>query len=271
VRIPSTIFADPAALGRVLAGRIAGGIAAARAADRPYVLGCPGGRTPLSTFAELARVVAARRLDLRHVVIAMMDEYLVAGGGPPVDDALPHSCRRFGQRAIVAPLSAAAGDGRGITGDRFWVPDPAAPDSYDRRLAELGGVDLFVLACGASDGHVGFNPPGSSPHSPTRIVTLAETTRRDNLATFPALGSLDQVPRYGVTVGIGTIRRLSRSAVMVVHGAVKAEAAARLRGAERFDPRWPATVVTECRNPALFIDRAAVTPPIKEKGTLVDL
>lgn len=266
MRVSSTIFADPAALGQVLAARIADGIAGAGAAGRPYVLGCPGGRTPLSTFAELARVIAERRLDLRHVVIAMMDEYLAAAAGPPVDDSLPHSCRRFGRESIVAPLSAAAGDGRGITADRLWVPDPAAPDAYDRRLADLGGVDLFILACGTSDGHVGFNPPGSSPHSSTRIVALAESTRRDNLATFPTLGTLDQVPRYGVTVGIGTIRRLSRSAVMVVHGTAKAEVAARLRVADRYDPDCPATVTTECRNPALFVDRAAAVPASARTG-----
>lgn len=259
--VTSTVFADPVALGRSLAERIADGIEAAASDGRRYVLGCPGGRSPMTTYTALARIVAERGIDLGHVVVVMMDEYVTTdprtGGRRAVDAELAHSCRRFGRDVIVAPLSAAAGPGRGVSADRFWVPDPAAPEAYDERIAAAGGVDLFILASGASDGHIGFNPPGSPPDSTTRVVELAASTRRDNLVTFPTLGTLDEVPRHGVTVGIGTIRRLSRSVVMVVHGADKTETARRLATAEGYDPRWPATVISECANAALFLDEAA--------------
>jgi glucosamine-6-phosphate deaminase len=210
----------------------------------------------VTTYVELARVVAERGLDLRHLVIVMMDEY-VTDRYNSVARTLPHSCRRFGQEMIVEPLTEAAGSGKGVLAENFLVPDPREPERYDQQLAAIGGVDLFILASGASDGHVGFNPPGSARDTTTRVVRLADTTRSDNLATFPSLGTLDQVPRYGVTVGINTILRYSKSAVMIVHGAHKAEAAARLRSAEQYDPGWPATVITECSDPALFVDTAA--------------
>jgi glucosamine-6-phosphate deaminase len=261
VRVVPTVFADPIVLGRTLAERIADEIEAARSCRRHYVLGCPGGRTPMSTYAELVRIVAGRGLDLSHVVIAMMDEYLTTdprtGEHRLVDDELPHSCRRFGREVIVGPLCSAVGRGKDIAEDRFWVPDPATPDAYDQRIAEIGGIDLFLLACGASDGHVGFNPPGSPVDSTTRVVRLAQSTRRDNVVTFPTLRTPDQAPEYGVTVGVDTILRHSRSAVMVVHGADKAEAAARIQAAESYDPSWPATLVNECHGAALFLDRAA--------------
>jgi glucosamine-6-phosphate deaminase len=121
-----------------------------------------------------------------------------------------------------------------------------------------GGVDLFVLATGATDGHIGFNPPGSPAHSRTRVVKLAEPTRRDNLHTFPTFGHrLDRVPKYGVTVGIGTIRDLSKRAVMVAHGAHKADAVERVAAADGYEPQWPATVLVECAQPGLFVDRVA--------------
>jgi glucosamine-6-phosphate deaminase len=260
VRVPPTVFADSGALGRALATEIADGIELAARQGRPYVLGCPGGRSPQTTYAALADEVTARAADLRHVVIVMMDDYVVPDGPGRfrrVDADLPYSCERFGRVEIAGRLNAAAGAGRGITADRLWVPDPADPGAYDERITGTGGVDLFVLASGAGDGHVAFNPPGTAATTRTRVVALAESTRRDNLATFPSFGGVDDVPRHGVTVGIATLREQSRRAVMIAHGAGKAEAARHLVAAEGYDPDWPATVVGECARPALYLDEAA--------------
>jgi glucosamine-6-phosphate deaminase len=260
VRVPPTVFTDPGSLGRALAAEIADGIELAAREGRRYVLGCPGGRSPLSTYAALADEVAARSADLGHVVIVMMDDYVVrdeAGRFRRVGADLPYSCLRFGRVEIAGRLSAAAGSGRGIRPDRLWVPDPQDPTAYDERIADAGGIDLFVLATGASDGHVAFNPAGSAASTTTRVVELAEPTKRDNLATFPDFAGLEEVPRYGVTVGVATIREHSRRAVMVAHGAGKAEAALRLVAAEAYDPSWPATVVSDCARPALYLDEAA--------------
>ena len=76
MQVRPTIFDDPSSLGRTLAARIADEIQAAHAAGRRYVLGCPGGRSPMTTYAELARLVAERGLDLSGLVIAMMDDYV---------------------------------------------------------------------------------------------------------------------------------------------------------------------------------------------------
>ena len=81
------------------------------------------------------------------------------------------------------------------------MPDPADPEEYDKRIADVGGIDLFLLASGTSDGHVAFNPAGTPVGTRTRVVGLTEQTRRDNLTTFPTFGGLDEVPLYGVTVG----------------------------------------------------------------------
>ena len=105
-----------------------------------------------------------------------------------------------------------------------------------------------------------FNPPGTEPAARTRVVELPDSTRRDNLATFPTFGGeLDAVPRFGVTVGVATIRECSAEVVMVVHGADKARAAQRLSAATAYEPDWPATVWVECRHPQLYLDRAAAS------------
>ncbi|MGW3954229.1 6-phosphogluconolactonase [Streptomyces sp. NPDC004752] len=266
MRVSPIVFPDPEALGRRLAAEIAVEIEEAARAGRKYLLGCPGGRSAASTYRALADEVAARGLDLGHVVIVMMDEYVEATASGAhgreyrtVDPELPHSCLRFGRVEIVGRLNAAAGAGRGITPERLWLPDPADPGAYDRQIAEAGGIDLFLLASGAGDGHIAFNPVGSAVDSPTRLVELGEQTRTDNLATFPTFGGLDDVPRYGVTVGIGTIRVQSKRVVMVAHGRDKGRAVHRLTHAEGYEADWPATIFVDCTQPRLYLDQAAVT------------
>ena len=263
MRVAPTVFSAPEDLGRSLARLIADRLVTATPGT-PFLLGCPSGRSPASTYRALVDEVRRRDIDLGHVVIVMMDEYVVrdqaTGDFVRIDSGLPHSCARFGRLEIVERLNAAAGPGRGVTPDRFWVPDPADPEEYDKRIADAGGIDMFVLASGAGDGHVAFNPAGTPAGARTRVVGLAEQTRRDNLATFPTFGGLDEVPLYGVTVGVATIQEQSKRVVMVAHGADKAEAARRLVAAERYEPDWPATVLSECARPRLFLDEAAARP-----------
>ena len=208
----------------------------------------------------LFRSVADDSIALDHVVIVMMDEYLVDSTEGLVAedvDAL-HSCTRFARVEIVGPLNVAAPAGRGIAAEHLWVPDPADPGAYDTLLTDAGGIDLFLLASGASDGHLAFNPPGSALDSTTRVVALPDTTRTDNLATFPSFGGdLDAVPRHGVTVGLGTVRTQSASVLMLVHGEGKGLAARRIAGAEHHDVDWPATVLADCTDAHLFVDLAA--------------
>ncbi|HMO12022.1 MAG TPA: hypothetical protein PKB06_11100, partial [Actinotalea sp.] len=147
------VFDDPAALGSAAAALVADRLEAAP--DR-FLLGCPGGRSAATTYLALAREVQRRRLDLGGLTVVMMDDYLVpdgAGGLRREDPAAAHSCERFAVEQIVRPLEAAAGPGRGFGPDALWLPDPVAPEEYDRRIAHAGGIGLFLLASGAGDGH----------------------------------------------------------------------------------------------------------------------
>jgi glucosamine-6-phosphate deaminase len=100
-------------------------------------------------------------------------------------------------------------------------------------------------------------PPGSALDGGVTIVPLAETTRRDNMVTFPTFRSLDEVPTHGVSVGLGTIVRVSRRVRLVLLGEGKRSAAVRVLGATGFDPAWPATMIHGCRDAAIWLDTAA--------------
>lgn len=250
------VLADPLAVGAALATRIADAIAAA---EGDFLLGCPGGRSPVTTYAALGQLAVERRLDLSRVRIVMMDDYLEPDGDGwrriPADRH--NSCERFARVEIRDVLNAGLPPERQVPADRVHLPNPADPAAYDRWLTELGGIDFFILASGAGDGHVAFNPPGSPADSRTRVVELAEQTKIDNLATFPDFAGVDDVPTHGVTVGIATIAEQSKDAAMVIHGAGKREAFDRVTGVAGYDPQWPATVVNLVAGSTVFADQAA--------------
>lgn len=259
----TVIHDTPEVIGEHLATRILTDLRAANAAGRSYVLGCPGGRSPMPVYEALERQLAASPVDCSRLVIAMMDEYLLSSGDglvPPAASA-HYSCRGFGEREIVGRINRALPEALRMPAGNFRMPAIAEPEAYDGELAALGGIDLFLLASGAGDGHIAFNPPGSARDSRTRIVALAEQTRRDNLATFPDFRGIDEVPAHGLTIGIGSIATLSKAVAMIVWGDGKREAFRRLSAAAAYDPSWPATILAECRNGELHADTAAGARP----------
>ena len=250
------IFETPDEIGTAVAQDIAARMASRMAArSGPFLLGCPGGRSPRPAYAALARLARARALDLSHLIIVMMDDYLT-----PTMDHVPidahYSCRRFARDEILAVLNAGLAPSHRILDANLWFPDPANPAAYDGRIVAAGGIDLFLLASGAGDGHVAFNPQGTGAKSRTRIVPLAPQTRRDNLATFPDFASIDQVPTHGVSVGIATIAQ-ARASAMLVWGSDKRTAFQHLAQATAYDPRWPATIWASCPDATLYADHAA--------------
>jgi len=95
--------------------------------------------------------------------------------------------------------------------------------AYEAEIKAAGGVDIQVLGIG-SDGHIGFNEPASSLASRTRRVTLTRQTISDNARFF---ASADEVPRYAISMGVGTILE-ARTCLLLCFGTNKARA---VRGA----------------------------------------
>jgi glucosamine-6-phosphate deaminase len=189
----------------------------------------------MTTYAALG----GSGVDLSALSLVMMDEF-----APPTDR---FNCRAFADQHLV-PLVGAG---------NVNFPSAEDPAGYEALIASLGGIDVFLLASGASDGHVAFNPPGSALDSRTRVVRLADDTRRDNLGTFAGTGGLDTVPTHGVTVGLATITD-AREAILLLLGAGKQEAYRRIVAADGFDPAWPATVIHACANGWIVADQPAM-------------
>jgi glucosamine-6-phosphate deaminase len=137
------------------------------------------------------------------------------------------------------------------------IPDGAGDnveehcDWYEARIKEFGGIDLQILGIGVN-GHIGFNEPGSSLGSRTRIKTLKKATRRNNARFF---GGLEQVPKHAITMGIGTIME-TRGVLLLASGPEKAEAIkATVEGP--ITAQCPATIVQMHRFATIVADRKA--------------
>src|SRR5262249_3759686 len=88
---------------------------------------------------------------------------------------------------------------------------------YEQKIRRAGGIDLQVLGIGRT-GHIGFNEPGSTRNSRTRLATLDPVTRRDAAGSF--FGE-ENVPHQALTMGVGTILE-ARKIVLMAFGEHKA-------------------------------------------------
>ncbi|KGJ80121.1 multidrug transporter [Cryobacterium roopkundense] len=177
------------------------------------VLGLATGSTPLPVYQSLARSLQAHPLDVSGVRGFSLDEYV---GLPP---GHPESYRAVITRDVVVPLGLTAGHVHVPNGNPLTLQTAGA--DYERAIVAAGGVDLQILGIGGT-GHLGFNEPGSSFASQTRVKTLTPETRRDNARFF---ASPEDVPLHCITQGLGTILR-ARHLVLLAFGAGKAEAIA---------------------------------------------
>jgi len=174
------------------------------------VLGLATGSSPLPVYDELA-ARHQQGLDFSRTTGFALDEYVGLPAGHP--ESYREVIRReFTNRVNIAPGNVHGPDG--TAGDI-----PAACEAYEHAIAAAGGVDLQLLGVG-TDGHIGFNEPGSSFASRTRIKSLIEQTRRDNARFFD---SLADVPHHVLTQGLGTIMA-ARHVILLATGAQKAKA-----------------------------------------------
>ncbi|WCD92776.1 glucosamine-6-phosphate deaminase [Microbacterium sp. nov. GSS16] len=207
------------------------------------VLGLATGSTPLPVYEALRDRLAGH--DVSHVRGFALDEYV------GLDVAHPESYRSVITREVIEPLGLDPELIRVPNGDLETIRH--AGDDYERDIIEAGGVDLQLLGIG-TDGHIGFNEPGSSFASTTRLKTLTEQTREDNARFFD---SIDEVPRHCITQGLGTILR-ARHLVLLAFGEAKADAvAAALEGP--VSAMMPASAVQLHAHVTVVLDEAAAS------------
>ncbi len=206
-------------------------------------LGLATGSSPLSVYGELIRRHREEGLSFANVQAFLLDEYV--GLPPEHNQSYAYFIRtRFSEHVDIDPERVHGPDG--VADDVF-----AAADRYDAAIVESGPIDVQLLGIGVN-GHIGFNEPGSSLGSRTRVTTLTEQTRQDNARFF---AGIDEVPRHVITQGLGTISS-ARHLVLIATGQHKAAAiAAAVEGP--LTASCPASVLQLHPRATVVVDEAA--------------
>lgn len=220
------------------------------------VLGCPGGRSLTKTYYQLGQISHKKKISLENLTIIMMDEYVLKRKNTfsLVDPKSHFSCVRFSNQVIKRLLNYKKRKSYKITNERILFPNVLDPAKYDYQIKNMGGIDIFLLASGSSDGHVAFNNIHSKRNQNTHIIKLTKETRRDNMKTFPNFKSIKEVPKYGITVGLNTIATLSKSVTLVLTGNEKKYAFSMTTQNGRFNNKWPASIIYKCKKYRIFTD-----------------
>jgi glucosamine-6-phosphate deaminase len=227
-------------------GKAAARIIAEQVQEQPdSVLALPTGRTPLRVYRELAAMDQRGGLDLRRVQFFHLDEFY------PVAADSPASFQAFLWREFFSQVNVDRAKAHFLNG---LAEDPAAEcRRYEEQIAAVGGVDLFVLGIGVN-GHIAFNEPGSPFDSRTRLVTLRPESRAASAYLF---SSAEEVPRQGLTMGIGTIMEGHRILLIAV-GERKAQAVGQSLG-DSITPALPASFLRQHPDLTVILDQEAAS------------
>lgn len=203
-RIPCNVFEDAKSASKYAADEIANLIRTKAEKNEMAVLGLATGSTPTQLYDELVRMHKEEGLSFKNVITFNLDEYY------PMNPESIHSYVYFMNEYLfdhidIEPENVNIPDG---TIDREDVFEFC--DNYEKKIEEAGGLDIQILGIGRT-GHVGFNEPGSSITSKTRLIALDSLTILDAASGF---FGVENVPRRAITMGVGTIMNADRIFLM---------------------------------------------------------
>ena len=209
------------------------------------VLGFATGSSPVPAYSNMISMYKQGAVDFSKVTTFNLDEYC----------GLPYEHDQSYHYFMMANLF----NGINVPHDKIHVPNGMASDfsaegkAYEAMIDAAGGIDLQILGIG-NNGHIGFNEPDETFSSITHKVKLTESTIDANKRFF---ASADDVPRFAVTMGIGTIMR-ARSIVVVATGKSKADAV-KVMIKDDPTPSCQASILQFHQNVTVFLDEEAAS------------
>lgn len=219
---------------------------------KKMVLGLATGSTPIKVYDYLVQAHKEQGVSFSNVISFNLDEYF------PMEAESIHSYVRFMREHLFDHLD--------IPTHQINIPDGqqnkesvrAYCQNYEQKIIDAGGIDIQILGIGRT-GHIGFNEPGSSLKSKTRLVRLDRITRLDAASDF--FGK-ENVPSKAITMGVGTIMNAKRI-ILMAWGEGKANIIKQAVEGP-IQESVPATFLQNHQNCDFIIDRAAATSLTRE-------
>lgn len=209
------------------------------------VLGLATGSTMEPVYKQFIKEVSQKNLDLSELTTFNLDEYLGLGMEHP------QSYHFYMRQHLFNRLAFSL--------DKTYLPDGLCNDvekqcrTYSKMIVQAGGIDLQLLGIG-TNGHIGFNEPGTDFTSRTHVVDLSERTRIDNGRFFD---SMDQVPTQAITLGLQDIIE-AKEIILLATGLNKAQVMADLYDSQ-VDESMPASIIKRHPNAMIIVDHDAAT------------
>ena len=232
---------------KLIANSIALLIKEKQAQNKMCVLGLATGSSPLSVYRELVRLHKEENLSFENVISFNLDEYY-----PLIkEDVQSYHFFMYSNlfdHVNIKPENINIPSGE-VSSEKLRI----SCISYEEKIKSAGGIDLQILGIG-TNGHIGFNEPGSHLNSETRTITLDHLTRFD---AAPAFQGIENVPRKALTMGIQTILNAKR-VLLMAWGSYKAEIIQKAIEGE-ISCFIPTTYLQHHKNTTLVIDTEAAS------------
>ncbi len=252
-KIPVVIFKNQTEGSNALAKQIADLIKEKQAQKLPCVLGMATGATPIVLYKELVRMHKEEGLSFKNVITINLDEYY------PIPRSAYQSYWSFMHRHLFDHVDI---DPKNIyLPSSEWTKEELKEKclAYEQTIEKIGGIDLQILGIG-KNGHIGFNEPGSSFHSKTRIIHLDHLTRMANLYEWHELSN---VPKLAITVGISSIMK-AKKIVLLAWGNKAGIIAKAVEGV--ITEQIPASVLQNHDDCTFYIDEFAAADLTRNKS-----
>ena len=157
--------------------------------------------------------------------VLKLDEWLGIGEGHP------SSCESYLREHLTGPLGISTGQ---FIGFKSMADDPLKEcKRVEKSIALRGGIGCCILGLGVN-GHIGFNEPGDFLHPYCHVATLSDSSLGHSMLT-----SSDIKPKFGFTLGIGTILQ-ARKIVLLLTGKGKKQVIENWLS-QKITPRLPAS------------------------------
>ena len=195
-QMPITIYESAHAGADAVAAYMAEQIRARQALGQKYVISLAPGRSTRDIFTALVRLHREQGLSFQNVVFFDLYEYYPLSDNKTGNEAQLRS--QLLDYVDIRPENV-----HNIPWNLRKEDIVSFCREYENSIVAAGGIDFLLLGIGRC-GNIGFNEPGSSVNSVTRLVLLDNNSKEDAKIMF---GSIDQVPVSAITMGIDTILR----------------------------------------------------------------
>ena len=177
--------------------------------NKKATLGLATGSSPIGLYERLVESCQKNEISFKDVVSFNLDEYI------GLDVNHPESYSSFMNRNLFSKVD--------INMENVHLPKNDSDPKYDAEYEEqlnAHQLDIQLLGIG-SNGHIGFNEPGTPFDSTTHIVDLKESTIKDNARFFD--NDMSKVPTQARSMGLASIMR-AKKILLVATSANKAQA-----------------------------------------------